>query len=82
MSLRLRQCEVYNDVVRVLTMLGKRGEIRKEELPDFRFRTQDAALLFDGEIALFMIKKKFMRYPDVQSSCEYEGSRPSGTTKN
>jgi hypothetical protein len=54
MSLRLRQCEVYNDVVRVLTMLGKRGEIRKEELLDFRFRTQDAALLFDGEIAAYI----------------------------
>jgi hypothetical protein len=130
MSLHSRRCEVYNDVVRVLTMLGKRGEIRKEELLDFRFRTQDAALLFDGEIAAYiddiytrgvklmstgellqgtsvavgeerdritvenakqliwladqlsMIKKKFMRYPDVQSSCECEGSRPSGTTKN
>ena len=117
-SLHARWCEVYNDVVQVLTMLGKRGEIRKEELLDFRSRTQDAALLFDGEIAAYiddiyrrgvklmstsellqgtsvavgeerdritvenakqliwladqlaMIKKKFARYPDVQSSCE------------
>lgn len=117
-SLHARRCEVYNDVVQVLTMLGKRGEIRKEELLDFRSRTQDAALLFDGEIAAYiddiysrgvklmstsellqgtsvavgeerdritvenakqliwladqlaMIKKKFARYPDVQSSCE------------
>jgi hypothetical protein len=117
-SLHSRRCEVYNDVVQVLTMLGKRGEIRKEELLDFRSRTQDAALLFDGEIAAYiddiysrgvklmstsellqgtsvavgeerdqitvenakqliwladqlaMIKKKFARYPDVQSSCE------------
>ncbi len=116
-SLHSRRCEVYNDVVRVLTMLSKRGEIRKEELLDFRSRTQDAALLFDGEIAAYiddiytrgvklmstsellqgtsvavgeerdqitvenakqliwladqisMIKKKFARYPDVQSSC-------------
>ena len=37
---------MYNDVVQVLTMLGKRGEIRKEELLDFRSRTRDAALLF------------------------------------
>ena len=117
-SLHSRRCEVYNDVMQVLTMLGKRGEIRKEELLDFRSRTQDAALLFDGEIAAYiddiynrgvklistsellqgtsvavgeerdritvenakqliwladqlaMIKKKFARYPDVQSSCE------------
>lgn len=130
MSLHSRRCAVYNDVVRILTMLGKRGEVRKEELLDFRSRTQDAALLFDGEIAAYiddiytrgvklmstsellqgtsvavgeerdritvenarqliwladqlsMIKKKFMRYPDVQSSGECEGSQPSGTTKN
>ncbi|HSQ77505.1 MAG TPA: hypothetical protein VLN91_01320 [Nitrospirota bacterium] len=37
---------MYNDVVQVLTMLGKRGEIRKEELLDFRSRTRDSALLF------------------------------------
>jgi hypothetical protein len=53
-SLHSRRCEVYNDVVQVLTMLGKRGEIRKEELLDFRSRTQDAALLFDGEIAAYI----------------------------
>ena len=53
-SLHARRCEVYNDVVQVLTMLGKRGEIRKEELLDFRSRTQDAALLFDGEIAAYI----------------------------
>ncbi len=53
-SLHARRCEVYNDVVQVLTMLGKRGEIRKEELLDFRSRTQDAALLFDGEVAAYI----------------------------
>jgi len=53
-SLHARRCEVYNDVVQVLTMLGKRGEIRKEELLDFRSRTQDAALLFDGEVAAYL----------------------------
>jgi hypothetical protein len=50
-SLHSRRQEVYDDVVRVLTMLGKRGEIRKEELLDFRSRTRDAALLFDAETA-------------------------------
>ena len=117
-SLHARRCEVYNDIVRVLTMLSKRGEIRKEELLDFRSRTRDAALLFDGEIAAYldeiysrgvklmstnellqgisvavgedrdrvtvehtkqliwladqlaMIKKKFVKYPDVVRSCE------------
>ena len=117
-SLHSRRCEVFNDVVQVLTVRGKRVEIREEVLLDFRSRTQDAALLFDGEIAAYideiytrgvklmstnellqgtsvavgeerdritvenakqliwladqisMIKKKFARYPDVQSSCE------------
>ncbi len=53
-SLHSRRCDVYNDVVRVLTMLGKRGEVRKEELLDFRSRTQDASLLFDGEVAAYL----------------------------
>ncbi len=53
-SLHSRRCEVYNDVMQVLTMLGKRGEIRKEELLDFRSRTLDAALLFDGEVAAYL----------------------------
>ena len=53
-SLHARRGEVYGDVVRILTMLGKTGEIRKEELLDFRSRTQDAALLFDAEIAAYI----------------------------
>ncbi len=53
-SLHSRRCEVYNDVVRVLTMLGRRGEVRKEELLDFRSRTQDAVFLFDGEISAYL----------------------------
>lgn len=53
-SLHARRCEVFNDVVQVLTMLGKRGEIRKEELLDFRSRTRDAALLFDGDVAAYL----------------------------
>ncbi len=53
-SLHARRCEVYNDVTRVLTMLGKRGEIRKEELLDFRSRTRDAALVFDGGVAAYL----------------------------
>jgi hypothetical protein len=53
-SLHGRRCEVYNDVAQVLTMLGKRGEIRKEELLDFRSRTQDAVLLFDEEVAAYL----------------------------
>jgi len=53
-SLNSRRREVYGDVVRLLTMLGQTGEIRKEELLDFRFRTLDAALLFDAEIAAYI----------------------------
>lgn len=53
-SLHARRREVYGDVVRVLTLLGKTGEIRKEELLDFRSRTQDAALLFDAEVAAYL----------------------------
>lgn len=53
-SLHSRRQEVYADVLRILTMLGKTGEIRKEELLDFRSRTQDAALLFDADIAAYI----------------------------
>ncbi len=53
-SLHSRRQEVYEDLVRILTVLGKRGEIRKEELLDFRSRTQDAALLFDAETAAYI----------------------------
>jgi hypothetical protein len=40
--------------VRILTMLGQRGELRKEELLDFRSRTMDAALLFDADVAAYI----------------------------
>jgi hypothetical protein len=53
-SLHSRRQEVYTDVVRILSMLGKTGEIRKEELLDFRSRTQDAALLFDSDVAAYI----------------------------
>lgn len=53
-SLHSRRCEVYHDVIRVLTMLGKTGEVRKEDLLDFRSRTQDAVFLFDAEIAAYI----------------------------
>ncbi len=53
-SLHARRCEVYNDVMRILTTLSKRGEVRKEELLDFRSRTQDAALLFDAEVSAYL----------------------------
>ncbi len=53
-SLHSRRREAYDDVVRILTMLGQRGDVRKEELLDFRSRTQDAALLFDNEIAAYI----------------------------
>jgi hypothetical protein len=53
-SLHLRRRDVYSDVVRILNRLGKTGELRKEELLDFRSRTQDAALLFDEEIAAYI----------------------------
>jgi hypothetical protein len=53
-SLHSRRREVYGDLVRLLTVLGKTGEIRKEELLDFRSRTHDAALLFDGKIAEYL----------------------------
>ncbi len=53
-SLRSRRREVYGDVMRIVSMLGTRGEIRKEDLLDFRSRTQDAALLFDADIARYI----------------------------
>jgi Mg2+ and Co2+ transporter CorA len=53
-SLHSRRSEVYKDVVRILTLLGQKGDLRKEELLDFRSRTQDVALLFDEEIAAYI----------------------------
>lgn len=53
-SLRSRRREVYGDVLRILTVLSQTGDLRKEELLDFRSRTQDAALLFDEEIAAYL----------------------------
>jgi hypothetical protein len=53
-SLHARRREVYDDVLRILTLLGKTGELRKEELLDFRSRTMDAALLFDADIAAYI----------------------------
>ena len=53
-SLHTRRREVFADVVRILNRLGKTGELGKEELLDFRSRTQDAALLFDTEIAEYI----------------------------
>jgi hypothetical protein len=53
-SLHARRREVFGDVVRILNRLGKTGELGKEELLDFRSRTQDAALLFDAEIAEYI----------------------------
>lgn len=53
-SLHSRRREIYGDTVRLLSMLSRRGEIRKEELLDFRSRTQDAALVFDPEIGTYI----------------------------
>jgi len=53
-SLHSRRSEVYKDVVRILTLLSQKGDLRKEELLDFRSRTQDAPLLFDAEIAAYI----------------------------
>ena len=53
-SLHSRRREVYGDLVRLLTVLAKTGEIRKEELLDFRSRTHDTALLFDADIAEYI----------------------------
>jgi len=53
-SLYSRRSDVYRDIVRILTLLSQKGDLRKEELLDFRSRTQDAALLFDAEIAAYI----------------------------
>ena len=53
-SLHSRRREIYEDLVRILTTLGKTGEMRKQDLLDFRSRTQDAALIFDTEIAAYI----------------------------
>jgi len=53
-SLHTRRREVFGDVVRILNRLGQTGELGKEELLEFRSRTQDAALLFDKGIAAYI----------------------------
>jgi hypothetical protein len=53
-SLHSRRREIYDDLMRILATLGKTGELRKEELLDFRLRTLDAALIFDTEIAAYI----------------------------
>jgi len=53
-SLHSRRREIYDDLMRILATLGKTGELRKEELLDFRLRTLDAALIFDAEIAEYI----------------------------
>lgn len=53
-SLHSRRREIYADTVRLLAMLSRRGEVRKEELLEFRSRTQDAALVFDPEIGAYL----------------------------
>lgn len=53
-SLHSRRREVYRDIVGMLTMLGQTGELRKEDLLDFRSRTMDASLLFDADIAAYI----------------------------
>lgn len=68
-SLGARRREVYDDVIRILTMLGQTGEIRREELLDFRSRTLDAAVLFDAEIAAY-IDEIYARGVKLMSSAE------------
>lgn len=53
-SIHGRRQEVFNDAVRILTKLGKTGELRKEDLLDFRSRTMDAAVLFDSDISAYI----------------------------
>ncbi len=53
-SLHTRRREVYDDLVRILALLAKTGEIRKEELLDFRSRTLDATILFDPDIGAYI----------------------------
>jgi hypothetical protein len=68
-SLHTRRTEVYKDVVRILTLLGQKGDLRKEELLDFRSRTQDAALLFDEEVAAY-IEEIYTRGVKLMSTSE------------
>ncbi len=68
-SLHTRRSEVYKDVVRILTLLGQKGDLRKEELLDFRSRTQDAALLFDEEVAAY-IEEIYSRGVKLMSTSE------------
>ncbi len=55
--------------MRILTLLGQKGDLRKEELLDFRSRTQDAALLFDEEIAAY-IEELYSRGVKLMSTSE------------
>ncbi len=68
-SLHSRRREVYNDVAHILTVLGRKGEARKDELLDFRSRTQDAALLFDNDVAAF-IDEIYVRGVKLMSTTE------------
>lgn len=53
-GVRQKRRAMYQEVVRVLSVLGQKGDIQKNELVNFRARTQDAGVVFDGEIAAFI----------------------------
>ncbi len=82
-SLHSRRREIYDDIVRILNTLGKTGEIRKEELLDFRSRTLDAALIFDREIAAY-IDEIYTRGVQLISTYENlkEASLPIGEKRD
>jgi hypothetical protein len=69
MSLRSRRREVYGNIVEMLTVLCQTGELRKEELMDFRSRTMDASLLFDADVAAY-IDEIYARGVKLMSSHE------------
>ncbi len=68
-SLHARRRAVYDDVKEILTLLSRKGEIRKEELLDFRSRTGDAALLFDNAVAAY-IDEIYLRAVKLMSTHE------------
>jgi hypothetical protein len=81
-SVSSRRQDVYNDVLRILKVLGKTGEIRKEDLLDFRSRTQDAPLLFDTQIAGY-IDEIYTRGVKLTSAGEMlRTSLPSGEERD
>jgi hypothetical protein len=50
-SLREKRLGVYNEVIRILTLITRDGDISSEELLSFRSKTHESNFLFEKDIA-------------------------------